>query len=92
MFLYFWDTFIYAIKAKYEINKIYSIKVKKKLLVIATLQFLLYAELLCFMTYFFFRDAVICVIKAKYEVKEIYVIKATYKMHSYLFHKGKIRH
>ena len=35
--MYFWDAIIYVIKAKYEINKIYSIKAKYKLLIIATL-------------------------------------------------------
>ena len=35
--MHFWDTVIYAIKAKYEINKIHGIKAKYKLLVIATL-------------------------------------------------------
>ena len=35
--LIFLDTVIYAIKAKYEFNKIYSSKTKYKLLFIATL-------------------------------------------------------
>ena len=54
IFLYFWDAIIYAIKAKHEIKKSYSINAKYKLLIIATLSFLLYAELLYFMTYFLF--------------------------------------
>ena len=37
MFFYFWDTVIYVIKVKYEISKIYGIKAKYKLLVIAML-------------------------------------------------------
>ena len=52
----FWDTIICAIKAKYKINKINVIKVKHQILVIANLlinnSFLLYAQLLCFITCF----------------------------------------
>ena len=55
----FWDAVIVVIKVKYEINKIYVIKAKYKILVIANLWWSLYAQLLCFITFLCFWDAVI---------------------------------
>ena len=52
IFLFFGMQIIYVIKTKYEIIKIYSIKAKYKLLFAGTLYFLLYVEILYFVTYF----------------------------------------
>ena len=52
-------TVICVIKTKYEINKIYVIKAKYMILVIANLLLFLYAQLLCFITFLYFLDAAI---------------------------------
>ena len=45
-------TVIYVIKGNNEINEIYVIKAKFKILVIVNLWLFLYVQLLCFVTYF----------------------------------------
>ena len=72
IFLFFWDTGIHVIKAKYKIAKMYLIKEKYSLLFVVNIKFHLHAQVLFLITYFsIFWDAVIYVIKAKYKINKI---------------------
>ena len=70
-----------AIKEKFKVNKIFLIKAKYKLLVIANLRFHLFVQLLFLISYFSsFGNKVIYVIKAEYKISKIYLIKEKYKL------------